>query len=234
MVIFMSSDPNVSNVLRDISDIRRAVLRAEGRESTGLYARDLSAHRTIYLIALLLAVLLIGLELFGDPSLTIRLYATHFVERFRFIAVFLILGLLTVLTLLFYLVVWRAARRSDESFDEYVYRHFSYLRNLSFISDLFVKFAGVALIVLAGRPDWVAPLLLIYTGDYLLQGRFFLLPIRLGLVLGILVAGAGLVQLLWFEGELEYPLGVFIATLIASLFHIRSLARPQSGRGTAA
>jgi hypothetical protein len=47
--------------------------------------------------------------------------------------------------------------------------------------------AGVrvlALVVLSGHGEWVPALLLLFLGDYLLQGRYFTLPLKLALLAG--------------------------------------------------
>jgi hypothetical protein len=115
--------------------------------------------------------------------------------------------------------LWRVARREGENLSSYVERNFAYLRVLSFGSDLFLKFIATAAVILAGRGDWVAPLLMIFTGDYLLQGRVFILPLRGALVFGLGCFVLGVVQLLWLEGSLVYPLSVFCAACLLSLLH---------------
>lgn len=95
----------------------------------------------------------------------------------------LLIGLLIPL----YFVIWRAAKHNNEDVISYTARNFKYLKNLSFFSDLLMKFFGIALIVLADKPEWIAPLLIAYIGDYLLQQRFFTLPFKASAVLGLCV-----------------------------------------------
>jgi len=63
----------------------------------------------------------------------------------------------------------------------YIVRNFIYIKNLSLISDLLMKFIALSLAILAGKPEWIAPLLAAFTGDYLLQNRFFTLPTVAGI-----------------------------------------------------
>ena len=65
--------------------------------------------------------------------------------------------------------------------------------------------------------EWIAPMLALFTGDYLIQGRFFNLPLKLSLFLGIacvLVAAGmylkGIIFVFW-------PLLLFVAVNLISL-----------------
>jgi len=66
-----------------------------------------------------------------------------------------------------------SARRAGEPLEDYVARSLPYLRSMSFASDLFLKFSVLSMLILAGRPDWIAPFCLVGLADYIFQGRFF-------------------------------------------------------------
>ncbi len=140
-----------------------------------------------------------------------------------------IMGLnLVGLLVLFYFIVWRAARHNGEEINAYIGRNFRYMRNLSLVSDLLIKYIMLALVVLAGRPEWFGPLLVAFTGDYLLQQRFFTLPTRTSVIAGmacILVAFA-----LFFTetNHLGIPLAIF--SLINGISVARLLMRYKSLR----
>jgi hypothetical protein len=124
-----------------------------------------------------------------------------------------------------YFLAWRAARHSGQSFDDYLVRNFQYLRNLSFVSDLLVKFVPLSFVVLAGRPEWVAPLLSLYIADYLFQGRFFTLSTRVSLVLGGASLIAAAVQYFGHSTQLVWPLLHFSVISTASLIHLLGARR---------
>ena len=137
-------------------------------------------------------------------------------------------GILIGLVILLYLVIWRAARNSREEFNAYIVRNFRYARLLSYLSDLLLKFAAVALVMLAGHPDWIPPLLLAFTGDYLVQGRLFTLPTRSAVTLGAICIAIGLCQFLAGIHTLLLPLTVFTAVAAISTGRLMRLHRKQA------
>ena len=94
-----------------------------------------------------------------------------------------------------------------------------------------MKFVALSLILMVGQPQWIAPLLLAFTGDYLLQGRLFTLPIRAGVVLGVLCMAAGLIQFFSDSAELLVPFVVFILITGISLGRLLYMYRQQNGFG---
>ena len=125
-----------------------------------------------------------------------------------------------------YVLVFRASRRAQEDFPRFVSRNFAYLKNLSLLSDLLVKVAALAVVIHLGQPRWLAPLLVLFVGDFLLQGRFFALPLRPSLGVGLLcVGGAGALavwgdEVLSASTMLNVPLAVFVAVSAMSLWHL--------------
>ena len=79
----------------------------------------------------------------------------------------------------------------------------------------------------AGRPEWIPPLLLAFTGDYLVQGRLFTLPTRLAVLLGTLCIATGLYQFLAQIETLLMPLGIFTLVALISLGRLIRLSRSQ-------
>ena len=154
----MNENVVIDQALKDITEIRRAINAAK---SSTAGAKNYSARGNIviHFVALLLAAILLLFELAIIPSLTERLFATHFIEDFRFLAVYLIFAFLVATFFLFYLIVFYGAHNASEPVPKYLTRNFAYLGGISFISDLFIKFSAVSLVILAGRPDWVAALL---------------------------------------------------------------------------
>jgi hypothetical protein len=131
--------------------------------------------------------------------------------------------MIILLLAILYLSVFAAARKSGKDFNTYAAKNFSYLKNMSFVSDLLVKYVVITLLILAGQPEWVSPICTLFVGDYLVQGRFFTLPLRLSLTSGILcILGAG------FQAYIGSPLLTWpaLAALIASsasLWHLQKL-----------
>jgi hypothetical protein len=82
--------------------------------------------------------------------------------------------------------------------------------------------------MLAGHPDWIPPLLLAFTGDYLVQGRLFTLPTRSAVILGAICIAIGLCQFLAGIQTLLLPLAVFTAVAAISTGRLIRLNRTQA------
>lgn len=209
------SESDVLAAIRELSEIRRAV------EMNGAKKPQRSAIQVFLLATGLLAVLaLLFLELFRPIGPTQFLIETHYREKLRYIAILDIGGCLAILVCGLSFLFLLKAREQGESFEAYLARSFSFLSFFALLSDLFTKFAAVSLLILAGRPDWVAPMFLVFLGDYLIQGRYFVLPLRVASLLGMCAIGLGVLQCLLWYGSLILPFSVFIFLSSASLLFL--------------
>lgn len=225
----MNQNDSVQNAVSDLATIRRAIEKVGGQDPSIPANRiAIDAGLLFQGLCLLIAVALLAFELISDREMTrIMLLSVHDQE----------LGLLgltqvamTGLTLVMciYFLAWRAARHSGQGFNDYLARNFQYLKNLSLISDLLVKFIPLSLLVLAGRSEWVAPLLSLYIADYLVQGRFFSFPTRASLVFGVASVIAAAAQYLTYSAQLVWPLLHFSVVTAMSLFFLISAKREVS------
>ena len=221
------SEQNFQEALRDLSTIRRImrhVASTAGGLRLGVAAID--AAVTIHAIALVFAVAFLihdlGLYPFSGPPLGVTALLTLSVDHL-FLRVFLIGAaaiLLFMLSVGLYIILWSAARKDSEEISDYVIRNFASFSALSFLSDLSIKFSAIAIAVAAKRPEWVSPLLLLFTADYLFQGRFFSLPFKLSLALGALTTIIGATQLFRGNPSLSAALSVFVAITIISMGYL--------------
>ena len=223
---------NVRKAIADVELIRRVLDQAEQHESPAqtmeLFGVTLTANIILQGIALGVSTLLLLIELLSRGALTEYLMLGAAFPDIRLVGIGLIAGILVGLVILLYFIIWRAARNSGEELNAYVIRNFRYARLLSYLSDLLLKFAAVALVMLAGRPEWIPPLLLAFTGDYLVQGRLFTLPTKLAVLLGALCIAAGLYQFLAEIQTLLPPLIVFTAVAMISIGRLIRLHRRQA------
>ena len=214
---------SVDHALRDLHDIKRAIARAERAGDLPGSLSAVSIHQSAHFVALVLVVSLLLCEIFTNHNTTNFLYFSFQSQTWRIAGIVIIASLLLILAISLHLSVWRAAQRSEESFENYVARNFLYLRSTSFVSDLFTKFCVVALVILARHPDWVSPLLVLFTGDYLLQGRFFILPTSLAMLLGLFYMAAAPVLLFFVEGYMGIAYAAFLLPCILSLLFTQKL-----------
>lgn len=226
------ADFDVQKALSDIALIRRTLDQSEQDPlDARLVGVTLEANLVLQAVAFVSALLLVVLEILSGNAITHTLMVGGQIDEFRRFGIgmmgFILVGLLVTL----YFVLWRAALHNGENVSAYIARNFRYVKNLSLISDLLIKFITLALLLLANKPEWVAPVLLVFTGDYLLQGRFFTFPTKTAVVLGVACVAAGLAQFFSQNSSLLIPLAAF--ALIAGLSTARLAMRQQQQKALA-
>lgn len=225
----MKQDDTLQKALSDLAQIRQAIERSRGKGQGALLSSvPVDFHLFLQGGALFSALLLLGIEfatkgLQTQTLLLSKYYPEIQVGGMSSIAVFLIL----VVTLS-YVSVRAGARKAEEDTDGFIARNFFYLKNLSLVSDLFVKFCIFTMFVVAGKPEWIAILLILFTGDYALQGRLFTLPPVLSVICGqgAFVAAAAC----YFYGvtSLIAPLLVFSSVSALSVIRLLAIRRKLS------
>jgi len=218
-----SEELDIRKAIADVELIRRVLNQAENQPveapHVDLLGVTVTANLVIQTVAVALAGALLLTEALGQRYLSRLLELGATAPDLRLLGVALIAGLLVGLVILLYLVIWRAARNSGEDFNQYLVRNFRYARLLSYLSDLFIKFVAVSLLILGGHTAWIGPLLLVFTGDYLIQGRLFTLSTRVAIGLGAFCIVAGLVQ--FFIG---------VVTLLPALVFFTAIGAASMGR----
>lgn len=226
----MNERNSIQSAVSDLAVIRRAIDKAAGRDpSIPAHSTAMDAGFVIQGLCLVIAVGLLVFELVSGREMTeIMMLSARDAELGWLGLVQVALAGLTLLMCIYFLA-WRAARHSGQSFNDYLMRNFRYLRNLSLVSDLLVKFVPLSFVVLAGRPEWVAPILSLYIADYLVQGRFFTLSTRVSLVFGGASVIAAAAQYLGHSTQLAWPLVHFAVVTAVSLLFLIS-ARREAAR----
>jgi len=218
------NNQEIQQALNDIALIRR-VLNQSNRDKSDskLSGITLDANLVLQSIGFLGAFILALVEFASGNSMTETIMSGAKSHEFVNFGIGLMGVIISGLLIVLYFVLWRAAQHNGEKLHDYVERNFSYVHNLSLFSDLLVKFATLSLLMLAGKPQWVAPALMLFTGDYLLQGRFFTLPTRLSVCLGTLCIGMSFAEFFYNSELLVVPLAAF--AVIAGLSSVRLIIR---------
>ena len=172
-------DQTVQQAIRDVQLIKKALGFAAQPNSQEIA----KAQAAISMAATILALAVLIVELLTDEFGTVLLLASRDIVTLRTQGILEVGTFLLVISLLFHYLLKGSAKRKDEPLETFVSERFSYLRNFSLAADLTVKFAIFALIILARQPQLIAPMLLVFTSDYLFQGRFFQLPFLLSISL---------------------------------------------------
>jgi hypothetical protein len=220
----MNRKDAIQSAVNDLAVIRRAIEKA-GSEDTGVPPNAVAVDAGLLFqgLCLLIAAALIGFELISSGSMTSTMMISAHDTEIGLLGLAQVAFVAATLLMCLYFIVWRAARHAGQSFQDYLVRNFQYLRNLSLVSDLLTKLIPVSLLVLAGHPEWVAPLLCLYVADYLVQGRFFSMPVRVSLLLGVAALAVAVSQYLLHSPNLLWPLILFAcATAVSLLFLVRA------------
>jgi hypothetical protein len=215
---------DIQQAITDIAIIRQVLNKAEQDQiDSKLVGITLDANLILQAGAFLCALSLCLVEVFSGNTMTHTLMTGSEFRELRIFGIgfmgFILLGLLIPL----YFILWRAAQHNGEDVSAYIARNFKYVKNLSLVSDLLMKFIAIALILLAGKPEWVSPLLAAFTGDYLLQNRFFTLPTKLSVALGL--ACIAVAFSLFFTGQFALILPLAIFTTITGISTARLILK---------
>jgi len=222
----MNEKDSIQSAADDLAIIRRAIEKAAGdNPSIPAHITAMDAGFVIQGLCLVIAVCLLAFELISGREMTEIMMLSARDQEIGWLGLAQVALAGLALLMCVYFLAWRAAHHSGQSFNDYLVRNFQYLRNLSFVSDLLVKFIPLSFVVLAGRPEWVATLLSLYIADYLLQGRFFTLSTRVSLVLGGASLIAAAVQYFENSAQLVWPLLHFSVISSASLIHLLGAKR---------
>jgi hypothetical protein len=206
----------VQEAVRNLEQMKRAIGRVEKTK----FKNRLFASNKIGLLLQSGAVLLATPFLFAEwnsAQVTSEILYSAKNTAFRDGGLISLAAFLLSLVAILYLILWDGARKSNEQLGDYVSRNFLALSFLSLLSDLFVKFVAFSLLVMAARPEWVAPLLLVFIADYLIQGRLFTLPFVLNIVAALGCIGIAAYQFTILSASLLPALSVFTALSLSSV-----------------
>jgi len=216
---------NVQQVLHDILAIRRSINSFEKNKSTQISETSFHANKYLQMTTLLLGALMIAIEVFGHNLITSSLIAQSSDRFWRLYGVVAIGLVLALCVTILYFVVRKAAQSAQDDMQTYIKRNFTYLNNLSQGSDLLVKFMLISAFIWGQKPEWIAPFLFLCTGDYLFQGRFFTLKLRVSQVLAVLSLVFAVGSFALGRPEVLWPLVWFFAVNVVSLRHLLRLKR---------
>jgi hypothetical protein len=180
-------------------------------------ALSANANLVLHAGALGVALTFIAVEALQANANTEQLIFSGFDREFALYGLANGLGILVVALGAVHFVVWRSAKHAGAAYDAFVATHFGYLRGLSLVSDVFAKFCALAGLIIAQRPEWIAPMLFVFLADWLVQGRFFVLPVQLAYGGALACLAAATWHVTRGSPLLVYPFVGFAALCAASL-----------------
>jgi hypothetical protein len=194
--------------LSDLEALKQAVLSRSNKSPLGV--GSVSMHKALHVVALIFVAGLITLDLPNHYLLTSDVMASAGNSWIQISGIITVgLTLLLLLTIGYGMVAYKAWQQKQE-LDEYITRYFTYFKNLSLFSDVVIKFIAFSAIILAGKPEWVAPALLLFTGDWVLQGRFFIIKQKLSLLLGAVCFIGAITMFCYGHALILVPLIIFL------------------------
>ena len=205
---------SLTQAISDLRTIRRAVEQSGGVNAKTT-KRSIIAKLFLHsAVAVAVTVLITG-EVSGDATTNILLTSASDIYV-RAIGLMNLFWLTVCFGVLAYAVSWIGARSEDEDYSVYLTKNFPYLDNFALISDLAIKYAAVALVIISAHPEYVAPLLMLFVGDYLFSGRIFVLPAPVAMTLGAGCFAAALTQYLCNSPAIIWPLTIAAIVVCAS------------------
>jgi hypothetical protein len=212
-----SDNLSIEQAINDLSTIKRAIEISSPQEGVPKNFSALSVGRISHLFGIAIAGSILTYEIFAETSLTEIMLLSKIDPDVGISGLALVAMILPVLILCLYFVIWRESASEGDTFQHYVSRNFRYLKNLGFVSDVICKFVPVSLLVLCGGAEWVAPLLILFLGDFLIGGKYFIVPVKTGILTGVICVIIAISQWIQNSSSLILPLSVFISLSLISI-----------------
>ncbi|MGB9153913.1 MAG: hypothetical protein WCD70_12610 [Alphaproteobacteria bacterium] len=178
----MSDFGNTQQALSDIQVLKQAILRSKNK--VALTVDSVDTHLVLNLAAFAIAAS-VGAGTIIWPEINDDILSLATSPEVRIPALTIVgSGLLALLSVA-YGYIYLRARKEQIAFADFSDKYFSYFKNLSALSDIFVKFCATSLLVLAGKPEWIAPLFVLFIGDLVFQGRLLILSPVTSIAFGV-------------------------------------------------
>ncbi len=214
----MAYKEETQRALSDLEILKKIILNKEKQNQISIASS--STHKILHFIALFFASIFILMDLPSIDLLTtdvIKSASDPILQRMGVINIGIVLLLFIVGA---YYVLYKQALKNQHDFSKYVSRYFIYFKNLSFCTDVLVKYAFFSVLVFTGKPEWIAPALLLFLGDWVANGRFFIFKVQMSIAIAIACIALAAILFIMSIYWLWIPLAVFIAVAVLSLYEI--------------
>jgi len=224
MMTMDNADVNLKQAFQDLEVIRRTLARSQTDSIDDASIR--TAQRTqlqMQLVGILVAALIILFEILTSNSCTWSILLSAENANLALSGSLEVGVILIVLSITLRHIVVTSNPAQGEKQERFIRRNFSYLHNSSFFADLFLKYSIFSAAIYAKSPQLAGPLFTMFIGDYLMQGRFFVLPMGISMLggLGCVVIGFGC--LILNLPYIIYPAAIFAFASLASCLYLMRL-----------
>ena len=177
----MKKSPETQKALADIAALKDVIIYSKTPSQLGIESIN------FYLLLHLVLISFVSLLCLSDVSafLTGQVMSCAKIIDLRKDGVEFIGYTLLLLLAVGYGLTFALSLMWNKPFGDYMARYATYFKNFSALSDIFTKYCLLSLIILAGKPEWVAPVLALFVGDFVYQGKFFILKPAVSMILGL-------------------------------------------------
>lgn len=205
-------------VIAEIAFLKKTLLST--KDDNGVNAASIETHLILNGTSFGLVVLLLLTEWMTGGGITQDLLNSKTQPDLQIVGLLNVGVLLIALVIGFYIFVRLRSQGEGEPLHGFATRHFVYYRNFSILADLFVKFLVFSLIILAGKPEWIAAILVLFTADTAIHGRHFFLPLLQSTLVGIITFTAALGMLFLDVSDVRPAFFSFLAINALSLINL--------------
>lgn len=213
----MSNYFTPQKAIADIEFLKKTILNTS--EQSPISAISIDTHVMLNIISFILAGSALLIDIFTG-SITSDILASKNqpdlqIDGLVNIALFLIASLIGS-----YALIRGRAKKEHSPPHVFATHHFTYYRNFSILADIFIKFSLFAMIILAGKPEWISAILILFTGDLVIHGRHFYFPLHASMVLGAVCFITAAFIAIMNIPSLSIALGLFTTINLASLLNL--------------
>jgi len=213
----MSDFQNTQQALSDLQILKQAI--TQSRNKLPLTLDSVDTHLMLNIAAFTVAASVgVGVLVWPEINDDLRMLGTASDARLPALGI-VGGGLLALLTVAYGYIAVRA-RKEKIAFADFSDKYFAYFKNLSALSDIAVKFFATALVILAGKPEWIAPLFIMFIGDLVFQGRLLVLSPKASIGLGITSFAVAITTFMLGISTLLAPACVAAGVAAVSLINI--------------
>lgn len=209
-------------ILEDIEYLKKTLLSSGNKE--GVHVETIDTHFILNILSLVVMGFLCMLETLSHV-ITLDLLASKDLPSLQSVGLFNTATFLVTMIVGYIAVIYTSAKKGKTSAHKFASDHFVYYKNFAICWDIFLKFCIFSMVVLAGKPEWIAGLLVIFTGDMIVHGRHFYLPLKQSAIAGALSFATGLALLVLGISDINAFFTTFIVINLWSLMNIIALRR---------
>lgn len=174
------SNGHIEKAIDDLAYIRGTLETFHWRKLT---RNQIKGSIAIHCFLTAIVLFFIGIELVTDNQISIYLDVIRYDHRLKIFTVGYISVLMVLILGISCLSLARVAQKNMQSVQDFLRKNFSYLYHMNLVSDLLVKMVFLSVLIFLDKMSWMTPILLLFVGDFLIQGKIFYFSIKSGIIL---------------------------------------------------